>query len=45
MPSLLRRALGNLVDNAVLYGGRATVRFEDSVDRLLLHVLDGPRIR
>ena len=45
VPSLLRRALGNLVDNAVLYGGGATVRIEDSADRLLLHVLDtGPGI-
>jgi signal transduction histidine kinase len=42
---LLRRALGNLVDNAVLYGGHATVRVEDSPERLLLHVLDtGPGI-
>ncbi|MDL2337128.1 MAG: ATP-binding protein [Pseudomonadota bacterium] len=45
VPSLLRRALGNLVDNAVLYGGHATVLVEDSPDRLLLHVLDtGPGI-
>ena len=45
VPSLLRRALGNLVDNAVLYGGHATVRVEDSPERLLLHVLDtGPGI-
>lgn len=45
VPSLLRRALGNLVDNAVLYGGHATVRVEDLPDRLLLHVLDtGPGI-
>jgi len=41
--SLLRRALGNLVDNAVLYGGGATVRVDDSPQRLVLHVLDtGP---
>ena len=45
VPSLLRRALGNLVDNAVLHGGHATVRVEDAADRLLLHVLDtGPGI-
>lgn len=45
VPSLLRRALGNLVDNAVLYGGRAVVRVEDSADLLVLHVLDpGPGI-
>ncbi|HSQ72163.1 MAG TPA: HAMP domain-containing protein, partial [Rubrivivax sp.] len=30
--SLLRRALGNLIDNAVLYGGRATVRVEEAPD-------------
>ncbi len=28
VPSLLRRALGNLVDNAVLYGGGATIRVD-----------------
>jgi signal transduction histidine kinase len=45
VPSLLRRALGNLVDNAVLYGGSATLRVEDHPDRLLLQVLDsGPGI-
>ena len=45
VPSLLRRALGNLVDNAVLHGDHATVRVEDAADRLLLHVLDtGPGI-
>jgi signal transduction histidine kinase len=45
VPSLLRRALGNLIDNAVLYGGSATVRVEDSPGRLRLHVLDrGPGI-
>ena len=45
VPSLLRRALGNLVDNAVLYGGAATVRVDDGPDRLTLHVLDaGPGI-
>lgn len=43
VPSLLRRALGNLVDNAVLYGGGATVRVEDTPGQLTLHVLDnGP---
>lgn len=45
VPSLLRRALGNLIDNAVLYGGQATVRVIDSADELVLHVLDpGPGI-
>jgi signal transduction histidine kinase len=43
VPSLLRRALGNLVDNAVLYGGGATIRVEDTPEQLALHVLDtGP---
>ncbi|MBK6473041.1 MAG: hypothetical protein IPF94_20630 [Betaproteobacteria bacterium] len=41
--SLLKRALGNLVDNASAYGGSATVRVQDSADRLELQVLDdGP---
>jgi signal transduction histidine kinase len=41
--SLLRRALNNLVDNAVLYGGRATVRIEETPQALVLRVLDeGP---
>ncbi|ODU58268.1 MAG: two-component sensor histidine kinase [Comamonadaceae bacterium SCN 68-20] len=45
VPSLLRRALGNLVDNAVLYGGGATLRVDDTPGRLTLHVLDtGPGI-
>ena len=45
VPSLLRRAMGNLIDNAVLYGGAATVRIEDGPERLRLHVLDrGPGI-
>jgi len=43
--SLLRRCLGNLVDNAAQYGAGATVRIEDSPSRLVLHVLDsGPGI-
>ena len=43
VPSLLRRALGNLVDNAVLYGGGATIRIKDTPEQLTLHVLDsGP---
>ena len=44
-PSLLRRCLGNLIDNAVLYGTRATVRVEDSPAALTLRILDeGPGI-
>jgi signal transduction histidine kinase len=43
--SLLRRCLANLVDNAVLYGGRATLRVEDTPQVLTIHVLDeGPGI-
>ncbi|NKE65741.1 HAMP domain-containing protein [Ramlibacter sp. RBP-2] len=43
--SLLKRCLGNLIDNAVLYGERATVQVEDSSPSLTLRVLDeGPGI-
>ncbi|MBI5275385.1 MAG: HAMP domain-containing protein [Burkholderiales bacterium] len=43
--TLLRRCLSNLVDNAVLYGGSATVQVEDTPQRLTLRVLDeGPGI-
>lgn len=43
--SLLKRALGNLVDNACAYGGSATIKVQDSADRLELQVLDdGPGI-
>jgi signal transduction histidine kinase len=43
--SLLRRCLTNLIDNAVLYGGRATVMVEDTPQSLTLRVLDdGPGI-
>jgi signal transduction histidine kinase len=43
--ALLRRCLGNLVDNAMQYGGGAVVRIEDGADALVLHVLDhGPGI-
>jgi len=43
--SLLKRALSNLVDNAVLYGGRATVRVEESPAWLVLRIQDdGPGI-
>jgi signal transduction histidine kinase len=41
--SLLKRALANLVDNAVLYGGQATVRVEQTADTLTLRIQDnGP---
>jgi signal transduction histidine kinase len=43
--SQLRRCLTNLVDNAVSYGGEATVRIDDNAERLVLRVLDpGPGI-
>ena len=45
MVSLLKRCLANLMDNAVLYGDRATIRVEDSPQCLTLRVLDeGPGI-
>lgn len=44
-PQALRRALMNLIDNAVKYGGNAEVRLEDSATMLRLTVLDhGPGI-
>ncbi|MBE0621256.1 MAG: HAMP domain-containing protein, partial [Burkholderiales bacterium] len=44
-PLALRRCLTNLVDNAIRYGGRATIRVEDAADRLIIRVLDdGPGI-
>ncbi|MDT7837540.1 ATP-binding protein [Aquabacterium sp. OR-4] len=43
--SLLRRALGNLVDNAVLYGGRARLMLDDDAGQVVIRVLDdGPGI-
>ena len=43
--SVLRRALANLVDNAVKYGSAARIRVEDSADALCLIVEDsGPGI-
>jgi len=44
-PLGLRRCLTNLVDNAIRYGGHATVKVEDAADRLTIRVLDdGPGI-
>ena len=44
-PLALRRCLTNLVDNAIRYGGRATIKVEDAADRLTIRVLDdGPGI-
>jgi len=43
--SLLKRCLSNLVDNAVLYGNRVTVKVEDTAQCLTLRFLDeGPGI-
>ncbi len=43
--SLLKRCLANLVDNAVLYGNRVTIRVEDTAQCLTLRFLDeGPGI-
>lgn len=44
-PLALRRCLGNLVDNALRYGGSATLKVEDAADRLSIRILDrGPGI-
>ena len=44
-PLALRRCLTNLVDNAIRYGDRATIRVEDRAERLTIRVLDdGPGI-
>ena len=44
-PSALRRCLGNLVDNAVRYGGSAHIVLADSEERLEIQVRDrGPGI-
>ncbi len=42
-PLALRRCLANLIDNALRYGGSATVRVEERTGEVTLHVLDdGP---
>jgi signal transduction histidine kinase len=44
-PNLLRRALRNLADNAIAYGGGATLRVEDDREAVRLVVEDqGPGI-
>jgi signal transduction histidine kinase len=44
-PLALRRCLTNLVDNAIRYGKRATLRAEETAHRIAIHVLDeGPGI-
>ncbi len=43
--SLLKRCLGNLLDNAALYGGAATLKVEDTPQLLTIRVQDeGPGI-
>ena len=44
-PQGLKRCLGNLLDNAVRYGGGARITVEDSAETLTLHIDDdGPGI-
>jgi signal transduction histidine kinase len=44
-PFALRRAIGNLVDNAVFYGGRARAHIETTVDEIRIFIDDdGPGI-
>lgn len=44
-PLAIRRCLGNLIDNALYYGHRATVLLEDSEIGLTIHIYDdGPGI-
>jgi signal transduction histidine kinase len=44
-PHALRRCLANLIDNAIRYGKRATLRTEVAADRLTIRVFDeGPGI-
>jgi signal transduction histidine kinase len=44
-PQTLKRAIANLIDNAVKYGGRADVSLVDDADHIAVHVEDdGPGI-
>jgi signal transduction histidine kinase len=44
-PLALRRCLANLVENAIRYGGRATIEVEDGPREIVLRILDdGPGI-
>jgi signal transduction histidine kinase len=44
-PQALKRCIGNLLDNAVRYGGGAVVKVEDGADALILHIEDdGPGV-
>lgn len=39
-PALLKRCVGNLIDNAVLYGGRADVTVAEETDGLIIRIRD-----
>ncbi|MDH4191928.1 MAG: ATP-binding protein [Betaproteobacteria bacterium] len=44
-PRALRRCLTNIVDNAIRYGKRASLRVEDGAERIVIRVVDeGPGI-
>ena len=44
-PHALRRCLTNILDNAIRYGKRATIRAEDGTERIAIRILDqGPGI-
>ena len=44
-PAALRRAIANLIDNAVKYGGGATVGLSDGADEVMIRIADrGPGI-
>jgi signal transduction histidine kinase len=44
-PQALKRCLGNLIDNAIKYGQRATILVEDGPDALVIRIRDaGPGI-
>jgi signal transduction histidine kinase len=44
-PQALKRCLGNLLDNALKYGGAATIVVEDAAERLTIRIRDrGPGI-
>ncbi len=44
-PLALRRCFTNLLDNAIRYGQRATIKVEDNADALIIRILDdGPGI-
>ncbi|HEY4998229.1 MAG TPA: ATP-binding protein [Usitatibacter sp.] len=45
VPQLMRRCLSNLIDNAVLYGGRAMIQVDDGPSEVTIRIRDaGPGI-